>query len=75
MVYCVDIRDYNSGNTIETILETEDYDVAYAKADEWNKSNNVTEDDIEAFYNEDYLIHKDGTVVGRFADVYHDETR
>ena len=75
MVYCVDIRDAISGNSIETILETEDHDVAYAKAKEWNESNGVTEADIEAYYNEDWLIREDGTQMKKFADVYHDETR
>lgn len=75
MIYCVDIRDYYFGNTIETILETTDCDEAYAKANNWNKENNVTEDDIESFYNEDFLVHEDGHVCKRFADVYQDETR
>ena len=75
MIYCVDIRDYYSGNTIETIFETTDHDEAYAKAREWNENNGVTEDDIESFYNEDILIHEDGHICKRLADVYHDETR
>lgn len=75
MIYCVDIRDYYSGNTIETILETTDYDKAYETADSWNKNHNVTEDDINSFYNEDFLVHADGHVCKRFADVYQDETR
>ena len=75
MIYCVDIRDYYLGNTIETILETTDCDEAYTKAKEWNENNGVTEYDIESFYNEDVLIHEDGHICNRFADVYHDETR
>lgn len=75
MIYCVDIRDYHSGNTIETILETTDCDEAYAKAKEWNEENNVTDNDINSFYNEDILIYEDGRICKRFADVYQDETR
>jgi hypothetical protein len=75
MIYCVDIRDYFSGNTIETILETEDPDEAYAKAKEWNVENGVSDDDVDSFYNEDILVHEDGHICKKFADVYHDETR
>ncbi|MBO5828881.1 MAG: hypothetical protein J6R59_10590 [Paludibacteraceae bacterium] len=75
MIYCVDIRDYYSGDTIETILETADYDEAYTKADSWNKEHNVTEADINSFYNEDILVHEDGHICKRFADVYQDEAR
>lgn len=75
MIYCVDIRDYYNGNTTETILETTDHDEAYAKAKEWNENNNVTEEDINSFYNEDVLVHEDGHICKRFADVYQDETR
>ena len=75
MIYCVDIRDYVSGNTIETILETEDADKAYERAKEWNKENDVTEEDINSFYNEDILIHEDGHICKKIADVYQDETR
>lgn len=75
MIYCVDIRDYYSGNTIETILETESPDEAYGKAKEWNENNGVTEDDINSFYNEDFLMHEDGHTCKQFADVFQDETR
>lgn len=75
MIYCVDIRDYYSGDTIETILETENPDEAYAMADNWNRENNVTEDDIKSFYNEDVLIHEDGHIVKKFADVFQDDTK
>lgn len=75
MIYCVDIRDYFSGNTIKTILETEDSDEAYARAKEWNDENGVTDDDVNSFYNEDILIHEDGHICKMFADVYQDETR
>lgn len=75
MIYCVDIRDYISGNTIETILETENPDEAYTKAKEWNEENNVTDDDINSFYNEDILLHEDGHIYKRFADVFEDDTR
>jgi hypothetical protein len=75
MIYCVDIRDYYSGNTIKTIFETENSDEAYARAKEWNKENGVTDDDINSFYNEDVLIHEDRHICKRFADVYQDETR
>ena len=63
MIYCVDIRDYYSGDTIETILETENPDEAYAMADSWNRENNITEDDINSFYNEVVLMHEDGHIV------------
>lgn len=75
MVYCVDIRDYFSGDTIETILETNNHDEAYDRAEKWNKENNVTDEDIISFYNEDILLHEDGHICKRFADVYQDETR
>ena len=75
MIYCVDIRETDTGNTIETILETTNHDIAYAKAREWNKNNGITDDDIEAYYNEDWFIHNGGTYMKKFADVYHDETR
>lgn len=75
MIYCVDIRDYFSGNTIETILETTDCDEAYARADSWNKENGVTGEQIDSFYNDDILMLKDGYICKKFADVYQDETR
>ncbi len=75
MIYCVDIRDYYSGNTIKTIFETENSDEAYVRAKEWNKENGVTDEDIDSFYNEDVLVHEDGHVCKRFADVYQDETK
>ena len=75
MTYCVDIRDYFFGDTIETILETENPDEAYERAKEWNKENNVTDDDINSFYNEDILLHKDGHICQKFADVFQDDTR
>ena len=75
MVYCVDIRDYYSGNTTETIFETENCDEAYERAKRWNEENNVTDDDINSFYNEDILIHDDGHICKQFADVFQDDTR
>lgn len=75
MMYCVDIRDYYFGNTIETILETENADKAYEVARKWNEEHGVTNEDVESFYNEDFLMHEDGHVCKRFADVYQDETR
>ena len=36
-VYCVDIRAKSTGNTVKTILETDDHDCAYRMVDEYNK--------------------------------------
>lgn len=75
MMYCVDIRDYFSGHIIETIFETENPDEAYEIAKTWNEENNVTDDDINSFYNEDVLMHADGHICQKFADVFQDDTR
>lgn len=75
MLYCVDIRNYFSGDTIKTILETENYDEAYIKANDWNNKHNVTMADIDSFYNDDVIIHKDGHICMKFADVFQDDTR
>jgi hypothetical protein len=75
MVYCVDIRRTEDGNTIKTILQTRNHDRAYEVAKKWNKRHGVTDSDIEAFYNEDWLMYSDGHIIKYFADVYHDETR
>jgi hypothetical protein len=75
MMYCVDIRDYYWGTTIETILETENADEAYEVARKWNEEHGVTNEDIESFYNEEFLIHEDGHACNKIADVYQDETR
>lgn len=71
--YCVDIRDYINGNTLKTILKTYDATEAYTQAEKWNRDHQVTTDDIEAFYNDDIIIHKNGHIIKQFADVYHQE--
>lgn len=70
--YCVDIRDYINGNTLETILETYDVTEACIQAEKWNRYHQVTTDDIEAFYNED-ILYRDGHIIKQFADVYQME--
>lgn len=75
MIYCVNIRDYYSGKTIKTILETTNYDEACATANSWNNEHNVTEDDIDSFYKEYVVVHSDGHICQKLADVYQDETR
>lgn len=37
VVYCVDIRAKSTGNTVKTIMETDDHDCAYRMVDEYNK--------------------------------------
>lgn len=75
MIYRVNIKKYYTGQTIQTILETTNYDEAYVTADSWNKEHNVTEDDIHSFHNKYVVVHSDGHICQRLAVVYQDETR
>lgn len=41
MLYCVDIREKKTGNTIKTILETTSHDEAWKKVNEYNKEYGI----------------------------------
>lgn len=64
MIFCVDIREKKTGNTINTVLETKDHDEAWRAVNEYNKEYGVFSKLLEQYPKEDYFI-----------DVYNDELR
>ena len=64
MMYCVDIREKNSGNTIVTVLETENHDKAWAIVNEYNKEYGDGGKYIKTYPKDKYFI-----------DVFNDESR
>jgi len=68
MPYCyVDLRSRKTGNTVETILTTENPDVAWHLVSKWNRTH-VPYFDPERS-SEDYIDGSDGLV----ADCYYEE--
>lgn len=43
MIFCVDIRSVETGDTVETILETDNHEIAYETAESWNAQNHNKE--------------------------------
>lgn len=64
MIFCVDIRDKKTGNTVKTILETKSHDEAYIVVNQYNKEYGTFSELLKEFPKEKYFI-----------DVYNDETR
>jgi hypothetical protein len=64
IIFCVDIREKETGNTVKTVLETESHDEAYNAVNQYNKEYGIFAELIKEFPKEKY-----------FMDVYNDETR
>lgn len=64
MMFCVDIRERESGNTVETILETSDYDNAWDMVNQYDKGYGKGKEYLNLYPKNKY-----------FADVFNDETR
>lgn len=64
MIFCVDIREIESGNTIKTILETENHYEAYRVVNEYNKEYGIFKEVGKEFPKDKYFI-----------DVYNDESQ
>ena len=65
MIFCVDIREQESGDTIKTVLETESHDEAWGVVNQYNNKE----------YGEYAELLKEYPKKKYFIDVYNDETR
>ena len=75
IIYEVDIRDRETGNSVETIYSGTDSAKAYGIADEWNKEHGLGEiqEDYESYDELVFSITPDHPEQKYFADVYHVE--
>ena len=64
MMFCVDIREKTTKNTVKTILETESHDEAYETVDKYDKEHESFASLLQEYPKEKY-----------FVDVYNDDTR
>lgn len=64
MIFCVDVREKETGSTIECILETASHNEAYEAMNEYNKEYGTFGKLVKQFPKEKY-----------FVDVYHDYSR
>ena len=62
IIFCVDIREKTTGNTIKTVLKTESHDEAYKIVNEYNKEYGAGVKLLQEFPKEKYFI-----------DVYNNE--
>lgn len=53
MIFCVDIRSVETGDTVETILETDDHQIAYETAERWNLHNHNKQAFFADVYNDE----------------------
>lgn len=77
IVYEVDLRDRETGNSVETIYSGTDSGKAYGIADEWNIKHGLGEiqEDYESYDELLFAISPNVNPQQKlFADVYHVET-
>lgn len=71
MIYEVDLRDRENGNSVETIYSGADSDEAYRIADHWNTEHGFARNDYESY--DDLLFSASLKINPQqklFADVY-----
>lgn len=64
MIFCVDIREFETGTTIKTVLETELHDEAWEVVNQYDKE-----------YGEYSRLLKEYPKEKYFLDVYNDDVR
>lgn len=64
MIFCVDIREKKTGNTVKTVLETESHDEAWGAVNQYNKEYGTYSELLKEYPKKRFFI-----------DVYNDETR